>query len=277
MSTTETLIQPVIVTQPVTVERPAITAQNVRELFPEVNTTVIGGSHSSATNDDALSGYDEEQIRLMDEVCIVLDENDLPIGSASKKVCHLMENIDKGLLHRAFSVFLFDSQNRLLLQQRATEKITFPDMWTNTCCSHPLGIPGETGSGLQESIEGVRRAAQRKLNQELGIKATQVPIDDFHFLTRIHYVSPSDGKWGEHEIDYILFIKADVDLDVNPNEARDSRYVSQEDLKTMFKDPSLKFTPWFKLICESMLYEWWDHLDSGLEKYMGEKEIRRML
>lgn len=87
MSTTETLIQPVIVTQPVTVERPAITAQNVRELFPEVNTTVIGGSHSSATNDDALSGYDEEQIRLMDEVCIVLDENDLPIGSASKKVC----------------------------------------------------------------------------------------------------------------------------------------------------------------------------------------------
>jgi isopentenyl-diphosphate delta-isomerase len=52
--------------------------------------------------------------------------------------------------------------------------------------------------------------------------------------------------------------------------------VSQDDLKTMFKDPSLKFTPWFKLICESMLYKWWDHLDSGLEQYMGEKEIRRM-
>lgn len=112
---------------------------------------------------------------------------------------HLMENINKGLLHRAFSVFLFDSQNRLLLQQRATEKITFPDMWTNTCCSHPLGIPGETGSNLEESVQGVRRAAQRKLDQELGIKAAQVPIDDFHFLTRIHYVSPSDGKWGEHE------------------------------------------------------------------------------
>ena len=110
-----------------------------------------------------------------------------------------MENIDKGLLHRAFSVFLFDSQNRLLLQQRATEKITFPDMWTNTCCSHPLGIPGETGSGLEESIQGVRRAAQRKLDQELGIKAEQVPLDNFRFLTRIHYVSPSDGKWGEHE------------------------------------------------------------------------------
>jgi isopentenyl-diphosphate delta-isomerase len=54
-----------------------------------------------------------------------------------------MENINNGLLHRAFSVFLFDSQNRLLLQQRASEKITFPDMWTNTCCSHPLNTADE--------------------------------------------------------------------------------------------------------------------------------------
>jgi isopentenyl-diphosphate delta-isomerase len=110
-----------------------------------------------------------------------------------------MTNIDQGLLHRAFSVFLFDHDNRLLLQQRATEKITFPDMWTNTCCSHPLGIPGETGTTLSESIMGVKRAAQRKLDHELGIKAEQVPLDEFKFLTRIHYKAPSDGKWGEHE------------------------------------------------------------------------------
>src|SRR3978361_1471975 len=102
-------------------------------------------------------------------------------------VGHLMTNIEKGLLHRAFSVFLFDSENRLLLQQRATEKITFPDMWTNTCCSHPLGIPGEGGSTLEAAVAGVKRAAQRKLDQELGIKAHQVPIDNFEFLTRIHY------------------------------------------------------------------------------------------
>lgn len=110
-----------------------------------------------------------------------------------------MNNIDQGLLHRAFSVFLFDHDNKLLLQQRATEKITFPDMWTNTCCSHPLGIPGETGTTLTESIAGVKRAAQRKLDHELGIKAEQVPIEEFNFLTRIHYKAPSDGKWGEHE------------------------------------------------------------------------------
>ncbi|KAK6079706.1 isopentenyl-diphosphate delta-isomerase [Seiridium cupressi] len=242
-----------------------ITAQSILRLFPEIDTTSA-----------ALEGHDEEQIRLMDEVCIVLDENDKPIGTASKKLCHLMTNIDKGLLHRAFSVFLFDDKNRLLLQQRASEKITFPDMWTNTCCSHPLSIPGETGSDLPESVDGVKRAAQRKLDHELGIKTEQVPFEDFRFLTRIHYKAPSDGKWGEHEIDYILFIKANVDLDPNKNEVQDTKYVSPEDLKALFADPKLKFTPWFKLICESMLFEWWQHLDSGLEKYTGEQEIRRM-
>ena len=110
-----------------------------------------------------------------------------------------MTNINKGLLHRAFSVFLFNDKNELLLQQRATEKITFPDMWTNTCCSHPLGVPGETGSNLTDAVEGVKRAAQRKLDHELGIRKEQVPIENFKFLTRIHYKAPSDGQWGEHE------------------------------------------------------------------------------
>ena len=77
-------------------------------------------------------------------------------------------------------------------------------------------------------------------------------------------------------VDYILFIKADVDHTPNPNEVRDTRYVSQKVLKDMFAEGSLKFTPWFKLICESMLFEWWEHLDDGLEKYLDEKEIRRM-
>jgi isopentenyl-diphosphate delta-isomerase len=110
-----------------------------------------------------------------------------------------MTNINKGLLHRAFSVFLFNDKNELLLQQRASEKITFPDMWTNTCCSHPLHVSNETGSNLPDAILGVKHAAQRKLDHELGIKKEQVPLEKFHFLTRIHYKAPSDGKWGEHE------------------------------------------------------------------------------
>src|SRR5579859_2070098 len=112
-----------------------------------------------------------------------------------------MTNINKGLLHRAFSVFLFDPvTKKLLLQQRASEKITFPDQWTNTCCSHPLHTASELGYDLPSSIEGVKCAAQRKLDHELGIKALQVPLEGFRFLTRIHYLSASgEGLWGEHE------------------------------------------------------------------------------
>eukprot|EP00051_Salpingoeca_urceolata_P009893 m.120255 g.120255 ORF g.120255 m.120255 type:complete len:169 (+) comp16497_c0_seq4:72-578(+) len=143
-----------------------------------------------------LSSYDEEQIRLMAEECIVVDLEDKAIGSKSKKECHLMENIDKGLLHRAFSVFLFNDKGELLLQQRADEKITFPGYWTNTCCSHPLFRPEE----LEEDEQiGARRAAQRKLKHELGVEPEQAPLDGFHFMTRIHYKAPSDGTWGEHE------------------------------------------------------------------------------
>jgi isopentenyl-diphosphate delta-isomerase len=72
-------------------------------------------------------------------------------------------------------------------------------MWTNTCCSHPLDIPTETGVSLEEGIVGVKNAAQRKLEQELGIPANQVPPEIFKFLTRIHYKAPSNGPWGEHE------------------------------------------------------------------------------
>ncbi|KHJ35714.1 putative isopentenyl-diphosphate delta-isomerase [Erysiphe necator] len=248
-----------------TIQKEAISAQNILKFFPNIQ----GSS-------DGLVGHDAEQIRLMDEICIVLDENDKPIGNLSKKICHLMVNIDKGLLHRAFSVFLFNSKNELLLQKRAAEKITFPNMWTNTCCSHPLGIPGEGGVELSQAIAGVKNAAQRKLAHELGIKASQVPITSFKFLTRIHYKAASDGEWGEHEIDYILFIKSDVNTEPNTNEVQELKYVTAKDLKKMFKDPKLKFTPWFKLICETLLFEWWDHLDQGLEKYMNEQTIRRM-
>jgi isopentenyl-diphosphate Delta-isomerase len=271
-----------------------ITADNVTTLFPEVHTRLIGeeleptASLSNGSDDsNDLAGYDEEQIRLMDEVCIVLDNDDQPIGSASKKACHLMTNINNGLLHRAFSCFVFDPKTKkLLLQQRASEKITFPDMWTNTCCSHPLAHPAEAGKGdLISNVDGAKRAAIRKLNHELGIQAEQVPFSDFHFLTRIHYLAPSDGKWGEHEIDYILFIEADVTLDINKNEVQATRWVSADELRQMFKDvetqsgsdKDLKYTPWFRLICEAMLFKWWDALVGGkLDEHVGETTIRRM-
>lgn len=165
-----------------------------------------------------------------------------------------MENISKGLLHRAFSAFVFrPSDGKLLLQQRASEKITFPDMWTNTCCSHPLDDFEE--EKIEKDQFGVRVAASRKLEHELGIPRTQTPADEFQYLTRIHYLAPSDGMWGEHEgtheflfcdttnecfllsVDYILFLTADVTVTPNRNEIRDYKYVSKEELQAMFDDP----------------------------------------
>lgn len=114
-----------------------------------------------------------------------------------------MENINKGLLHRAFSVFIFrPSDGKLLLQQRAAEKITFPDMWTNTCCSHPLD--DFEAEKVEENQLGVKVAASRKLEHELGIPQTQTPIEKYQYLTRIHYLAPSNGIWGEHEGAFLL-------------------------------------------------------------------------
>jgi isopentenyl-diphosphate delta-isomerase len=106
----------------------------------------------------------------MKEMCILVTPQDEVIGYESKKNTHLMTHIHQGMLHRAFSVFLFDQQNRLLLQQRADSKITFPAYWTNTCCSHPLAMAEEL---IQENQLGAKNAAIRKLDHELGIRGVR--------------------------------------------------------------------------------------------------------
>ena len=107
---------------------------------------------------------------------------------------------------RSHSLVSLHSKKGIIVKQATNALLLYADMWTNTCCSHPLGIPGETGVGLDASVQGVRRAAQRKLDHELGIRASQVPLDKFDFLTRIHYKSASDGKWGEHESKFSSYL-----------------------------------------------------------------------
>ena len=119
------------------------------------------------------------------------------------------------------------------VQKRSLDKITFPDHWANTCCSHPLHIEDETNG-----IEGVKNAARRKLEQELGIKPNQIPLDSLTFITRIHYKAICmDDIWGEHEIDYILICKPpqNVFLNINPNEVSQAKYFCQEELKQFMK------------------------------------------
>ncbi|MGH0136693.1 UNVERIFIED_CONTAM: hypothetical protein FKN15_066566 [Acipenser sinensis] len=236
----------------------------------------FGNSRSLLTmpevNTDSL---DEKQVQLLSEMCILIDENDGKIGADTKKNCHLNSNIDEGLLHRAFSVFLFNNEDKLLIQQRSDAKITFPGCFTNTCCSHPLHTPQEME---EQDAAGVRKAAQRRLKAELGIPVEQVLPDELTYLTRIHYKAQSDGIWGEHEIDYILFVQKEVELNPDPNEIKSHCYVSKEELKEMLnkaKNNEIKITPWFSLIAETFLFKWWDNLQN-LKQFMDHSKIHRM-
>ncbi|XP_017560535.1 isopentenyl-diphosphate Delta-isomerase 1 [Pygocentrus nattereri] len=218
---------------------------------------------------------DQKQVQLLSEMCILINEDDKRTGADTKKNCHLNSNIDKGLLHRAFSVFLFNSEEKLLLQQRSDAKITFPGCFTNTCCSHPLYKPEELE---EQGAIGVRRAAQRRLEAELGIPMNQVPPEEMTYLTRIHYKAQSDGVWGEHEIDYILFMQKDVELQPDPNEVKSHRYVSKEELKELLekaKRSEVLITPWFSLIADTFLFKWWDNLQN-LKQFMDHDRIHRM-
>eukprot|EP01084_Bolivina_argentea_P305781 528275_1 len=236
-------------------------------LSRSINTTL---QENEMINDN---NYDVKQIELMlNDECILVDQNDNIIGHASKKDCHLSSN---ELLHRAFSVLLFDSNNRLLMQQRANEKITFPNYWTNTCCSHPLYINEHcelnniNTNDLQIKINGIKNAAINRLNMELGIPINEINnINDFNFMTRILYKALCDDiKWTEHELDYILIIRKDVTLNLNENEVRDIKYCTPYDLNEMINDKQLLISPWFKLLYQSgLVNKWWQQLDDIVHK-----------
>ncbi|WAR00670.1 IDI1-like protein [Mya arenaria] len=225
-----------------------------------------------------MKSHDELQQTYLKEVCILVNENDKVLGSASKKDCHLLSNINGGMLHRAFSVFLFNSKNELLLQQRSNAKITFPGMFTNTCCSHPLSTKLEMD---EEKAMGVKRAAQRKLFHELGITPDQIPLNIFEYITRIQYSAlnqPNDGIFGENEIDYVLIVKRDVDVSLNYNEVQSYRYVDQEGMKDLLakaESGHILLTPWFTMICKEFLFKWWANLKKTTD-FVDHKNIHKL-
>ena len=216
--------------------------------------------------DGQLLEYDSTQLHYMKEPCLLVNEKDEVVGMTSKKNCHLLENINSGMLHRAFSVFLFNLEGKLLLQQRSEAKITFPGLYTNSCCSHPLmKYPLETE---EKNFMGVKRAAQRKLRHELGIPPDHIPLDAFKFITKVQYQAeniPYDGLFGENEIDHILFIKAAVSVSPNRNEVKSYTYIDKEELKKLLeKDQEMcLLTPWFRMISETFLLTWWDKMVKG--------------
>lgn len=233
---------------------------------------------------DVLADSDPEQVRLMGEEVILVDHEDRVIGSMSKKDSHLISNDLP--LHRAFSVFLFDPQGRMLLQQRAATKVTFPSYWTNTVCSHPLHTPSELGSEDNgDEVIGAKRAALRKLTHELGMRKGALTTDDLHYLTRIHYRANCDnGVWGEHEVDYVFLAQKEVELSPEPNEVSAVQYVTEQGLEAMFREAdrseTVRLTPWFRYIVESFGWSWWktllDKSTSGLKEIQDIKTIHAM-
>merc|ERR1712185_471934 len=139
-----------------------------------------------------LEGYNPAQVSMMEEMCILVDADDNVLGGDTKKNVHLMDGpcmVAGGPPHRAFSVFLFNQKNELLMQKRSVEKILFPLHWANTCCSHPLHdgatFLGTEITGEMDGGAGCVRAARRKLEQELGIAPEQLPTDCFQVVTRV--------------------------------------------------------------------------------------------
>ena len=191
-----------------------------------------------------LNEYEGTQSLMMEEKCLLVDSNDIVTGNISKFDCHYAE----GSLHRAFSVLIFDSEGKLLIQQRSSEKITFPGVWANSCCSHPLDIEGEN----QDAVNGVKEAARRKLEQELGISRNVTNSWDFHHIGRFEYQCRWNDEWIEREIDHVMIVKADVELNYNRNEIQAAEWISREELANMMEHKgrwkNQLIAPWFEQI-----------------------------
>ncbi|KAG5674850.1 hypothetical protein PVAND_004795 [Polypedilum vanderplanki] len=217
---------------------------------------------------------EKQELFLDSENCILVDSNDKPIGFSSKRDCHKVDESQHIKLHRAFSVFLFNQNGEMLMQKRSSHKITFPNCYTNACCSHPLYDLENEREEL--NAIGIKKAAQRRLNFELGIPTSQVRPENFHYLTRIHYLDKGDGKYGEHEIDYILFLQKNVDVKPNPGEVSEICWIKRENMDEQIEALDGNLTPWFRLIYNSgQLGLWWKNLHQ-LKKFEDYNTIHKL-
>jgi isopentenyl-diphosphate Delta-isomerase len=216
-----------------------------------------------------LKKFHPSQSKTMDEDLILVDENDKPIDSLSKIEAHLKIKNNK-YPHRAFSVFLFNDKNELLLQKRSSQKVTFPNLWSNTCCSHPLNTVEEKQT---ENNIGIKKAAVRRMKFEFGIDTME---QDYLPYEKILYRADSDEVFEEFELDYILLSKINFDIDyikrvMNQDEVSDAMFIKRDELVNAVKDEKLNVTPWFKLIIQNrydQIYEYVQNnnkLDKGID------------
>lgn len=167
------------------------------------------------------------------EEVILVNENDEPIGAMEKMAAH-----EQAVLHRAFSVFIFNSGDKMLLQQRSLTKYHSGGLWTNACCSHPR--PGE------ETL----LAAQRRLKEELGFVTDIKKVFDFT------YKASFENGLTEHEFDHVYVGYFDHPIHPNPEEVKDVSFVSMDEILQSLQHEPARYTAWFH-IAFPKVYDWW--------------------
>ena len=173
---------------------------------------------------------------MIEEKVILVDTNDNPIGLMNKLEAH-----EKAVLHRAFSVFILNDKNELMLQQRAHLKYHSPLLWTNTCCSH------------QRENETNIQAGTRRLREEMGFETELKEM--FHFI----YKAPFDNGLTEHELDHVMLGNYNDTPFINKDEVESWKWMKIEDVKNdMITNPD-QYTIWFKIIFE----EFYHHFDEN--------------
>ncbi len=177
---------------------------------------------------------------MTEEHVILVNENDEPIGLMPKMEAH-----EKAVLHRAFSVFIFNSKNELMLQQRAAHKYHSPLLWTNTCCSH------------QRDGESNIQAGTRRLQEEMGFTTSLKETTSFI------YKAPFDNGLTEHELDHIMVGYYNDEPVINPCEVADWKWMTLQDVKSdMATNPEI-YTAWFKIIFD----KFYDFINTTYESH----------
>lgn len=164
---------------------------------------------------------------MKEEKVLLVDTQDRVLGTMPKLEAH-----QKGVLHRAFSVFILNRQNALMLQQRAWDKYHSPGLWTNTCCSH------------QREGEDSLAAGKRRLQEEMGLESPLTPL--FTFI----YKAPFDNGLTEHELDHVLLGYSEQSPNPNPQEVADWQWMPLEEVQQKLTEQPEQFTVWFKIIFE---------------------------
>ncbi len=168
----------------------------------------------------------------MEERVVLVDREDREIGTAEKMAAHR-----EGKLHRAISVFIFNKEGQMLLQQRAFSKYHSGGLWTNACCSHP------------RPLETPLEAARRRLQEEMGMSCELVKVCDFIYEAKL------DKGMTEHEFDHVFVGRFEGEPVLNPVEAAAWKWIGIDDLKDAIQKNPNAYTIWFKIILSRVLAE----------------------